>query len=291
MNSMTGFGAATAPLGGSSIRVEIGGVNRKQAEIAVALPRAWAALETTVRDIVAAAVSRGRVNVSLTLQQTPGAAGSLALNRDKLAALTATLAEAESTLGRSIDTSLDALLRLGIIAEETETDIPLETVQAAAEPAVREALQAFLKLRAQEGENMKRDLLGRIATLRQFREQLMARAAGVATRHREVLLKRLAEAGLPLPLDDERIIKEIALFADRCDVSEEMTRLESHLNQFEKICDKAEPVGRTLDFLCQEIFRELNTTGSKANDAELAQLVVTAKTELEKIREQVQNIE
>lgn len=291
MNSMTGFGAATAPLGGSSIRIEIGGVNRKQAEIAVALPRAWAALETTVRDIVAAAVSRGRVNVSLTLQQTPGAAGSLALNRDKLAALTTTLAEAENTLGRSIDTSLDALLRLGIIAEETETDIPLETVQAAAEPAVREALQAFLKLRAQEGENMKRDLLGRIATLRQFREQLMARAAGVATRHREVLLKRLAEAGLPLPLDDERIIKEIALFADRCDVSEEMTRLESHLNQFEKICDKAEPVGRTLDFLCQEIFRELNTTGSKANDAELAQLVVTAKTELEKIREQVQNIE
>lgn len=291
MNSMTGFGAATAPLGGSSIRVEIGGVNRKQAEIAVALPRAWAALETTVRDIVAAAVSRGRVNVSLTLQQAPGAAGSLALNRDKLAALTTTLAEAESTLGRSIDTSLDALLRLGIIAEETETDIPLETVQAAAEPAVREALEAFLKLRAQEGENMKRDLLGRIATLRQFREQLMERAAGVATRHREVLLKRLAEAGLPLPLDDERIIKEIALFADRCDVSEEMTRLESHLNQFEKICDKAEPVGRTLDFLCQEIFRELNTTGSKANDAELAQLVVTAKTELEKIREQVQNIE
>ena len=291
MNSMTGFGAATAPLGGSSIRVEIGGVNRKQAEIAVALPRAWAALETTVRDIVAAAVSRGRVNVSLTLQQTPGAAGSLALNRDKIAALTATLVEAESTLGRSIDTSLDALLRLGIIAEETETDMPLETVQAAAEPAVREALEAFLKLRAQEGENMKRDLLGRIATLRQFREQLMARAAGVATRHREVLLKRLAEAGLPLPLDDERIIKEIALFADRCDVSEEMTRLESHLNQFEKICDKAEPVGRTLDFLCQEIFRELNTTGSKANDAELAQLVVTAKTELEKIREQVQNIE
>lgn len=291
MNSMTGFGAATAPLGGSSIRVEIGGVNRKQAEIAVTLPRAWAALETTVRDIVAAAVSRGRVNVSLTLQQTPGAAGALALNRDKLAALTATLTEAENTLGRSIDTSLDSLLRLGIIAEETETELPLETVQAAAEPAVREALEAFLKLRAQEGENMKRDLLARIATLRGFREQLMARASGVASRHRDLLLKRLAEAGLPLPLDDDRIIKEIALFADKCDVSEEMTRLESHLNQFEKICNKAEPVGRTLDFLCQEIFRELNTTGSKANDAELAQLVVTAKTELEKIREQVQNIE
>lgn len=291
MNSMTGFGAATAPLGGSSIRVEISGVNRKQTEIAVALPRAWAALETTVRDTVATAVSRGRVNVSFTLQSTPGAAGALALNRDKLAALTATLSEAEATLGRSVDTSLDALLRLGIIAEETETDLPLETVEAAAIPALREALEAFVTLRAQEGANMKRDLLARIGTLREFRNQLMERASGVASRHREVLLKRLAESGLPLPADDERIIKEIALFADRCDVSEEMTRLESHLNQFEAICDKSEPVGRTLDFLCQEIFRELNTTGSKANDAELAQLVVTAKTELEKIREQVQNIE
>ena len=291
MNSMTGFGAATAPLGGSTIRVEISGVNRKQAEIAIALPRAWAALETPVRDIVATGISRGRVNVSLTLQQVPGSAGALTLNRDKLAALTATLAEAETSLGRSIDTSLDSLLRLGIIAEETETEIPLETVQAAAEPAVREALAAFIALRGQEGENMKRDLLVRIATLRQFREKLMARASGVAARHREILLKRLAEAGLPLPLDDERIIKEIALFADKCDVSEEMTRLESHLNQFQSICDKPEPVGRTLDFLCQEIFRELNTTGSKANDAELAQLVVSAKTELEKIREQVQNIE
>ena len=291
MNSMTGFGAATAPLGGSSIRVEISGVNRKQTEIAVALPRAWAALETTVRDTVATAVSRGRVNVTFTLQSTPGAAGALALNRDKLAALTATLSEAEASLGRSIDTSLDALLRLGLLAEDTETDLPLETVEAAAVPALREALEAFVTLRAQEGANMKRDLLARIGTLREFRNQLMARAAGVAIRHRDVLLKRLEEAGLPLPLDDERIIKEIALFADRCDVSEEMTRLESHLNQFEKICDKAEPVGRTLDFLCQEIFRELNTTGSKANDAELAQLVVTAKTELEKIREQVQNIE
>ena len=291
MNSMTGFGAATAPLGGSSIRVEISGVNRKQTEIAVALPRAWAALETTVRDTVATAVSRGRVNVTFTLQSTPGAAGALALNRDKLAALTATLSEAEAPLVRSIDTSLAALLRLGIIAEEPETDLPLETVETAAIPALREALEAFVTLRAQEGANMKRDLLARIGTLREFRNQLMARASGVATRHREVLLKRLAESGLPLPADDERIIKEIALFADRCDVSEEMTRLESHLNQFEAICDKSEPVGRPLDFLCQEIFRELNTTGSKANDAELAQLVVTAKTELEKIREQVQNIE
>ena len=291
MNSMTGFGAATAPLNNATIRVEIGGVNRKQTEISVSLPRAWAELESKVRELVAGSVSRGRVNITISLQSGASAAGNLAVNKSRLEALQNCMAEVAATLQRPVEPTLDALLRLGVIAEESDADITPDAAWAAAEPAIREALQAFLTLRAEEGANMRADLLARINTLRQFREQLIARAAGVPARYREQLLKRLEESGLPLPADDERIIKEIALFADKCDVSEEMTRLESHLTQFEKICDKAEPVGRTLDFLCQEIFRELNTTGSKANDAELAQLVVTAKTELEKIREQVQNIE
>lgn len=291
MNSMTGFGAATTPLGKATIRVEIGGVNRKQTEVALALPRAWGELETPVRELVAGSVSRGRVNVTLSLQHPAGESGALTLNKEKLAALQGTLGELNAALGQAPAVTLDALVRLGIVTEETDADIPMEDVSAAALPAVKEALSAFLTLRAEEGENMKRDLLTRIGTLRDFREKLAARASGVAARHRDTLMKRLEEAGLPLALDDERIIKEIALFADRCDVTEEMTRLASHLDQFEKICDKTEAVGRTLDFMCQEIFRELNTTGSKANDAELAQLVVTAKTELEKIREQVQNIE
>lgn len=291
MNSMTGFGAATAPLGGSSLRVEISGVNRKQAEIAIAIPRAWTALETEVREHIAKAVSRGRVNVSITLQRPADTPAPLCIDRARLQALANSIQEMTDVLGRPVDTTLDALIRLGIVAEETENNLAEEEVHAALLPTVEEALQAFLSLRGQEGANMKRDLLTRIDTLRQYRQELAERSAGVALRHREVLLKRLEESGLPLPADDERIIKEIALFADRCDVSEEMTRLESHLNQFVLICDKTEPVGRTLDFLCQEIFRELNTTGSKANDAQLAQIVVSAKTELEKIREQVQNIE
>ena len=288
---MTGFGAATAPLNNASVRVEIGGVNRKQTEIAISLPRAWAELETRVREIVAGCVSRGRVNVTISLQAATAAAGNLSVNTAKLAALQACTAEVSAATGKSVELTLDALLRLGIIGEETEADITPEAAWTAAEPAVREALDAFLALRAQEGANMRSDLLRRIGTLREYREQLIERAAGVPARYREQLLKRLEESGLPIPADDDRIIKEIALFADRCDVSEETTRLLSHLDQFEKICDKPEAVGRTLDFLCQEIFRELNTTGSKANDAALAQLVVSAKTELEKIREQVQNIE
>ncbi len=291
MNSMTGFGAATAPLRNASLRVEIGGVNRKQTEISISLPRAWGELETRVRELVAGCVSRGRVNITISLQAASSGSGSLAVNKAKLAALQACTAEVATAIGKNVELTLESLLRLGIIGEETEADISAENAWAAAEPAIREALDAFLALRAQEGANMRADLLRRIATLRNYREQLIARAAGVPARYREQLLKRLEESGLPIPADDERIIKEIALFADRCDVSEETTRLASHLDQFEKICDKPEAVGRTLDFLCQEIFRELNTTGSKANDAELAQLVVSAKTELEKIREQVQNIE
>lgn len=288
---MTGFGAATAPLNNANIRVEIGGVNRKQTEISISLPRAWAELESQVRELVAGTVSRGRVNVTISLQTAGSGSGNIAVNKAKLAALQQCIAEVADTLQKPVEPTLDALVRLGVIAEENEADITPETAWASTEPAVREALQAFLTLRAEEGANLRTDLLARINTLREYREQLIARASGVPTRYREQLLKRLEESGLPLPADDERIIKEIALFADRCDVSEETTRLASHLDQFERICDKQEAVGRTLDFLCQEIFRELNTTGSKANDAELAQLVVTAKTELEKIREQVQNVE
>ena len=291
MNSMTGFGAASAPLNNANLRVEISGVNRKQTEIAIAIPRAWTELEQRVRDLVAGAVSRGRVNITISLQTTAGGSGNLSVHESKLAALRDTLATVGGTLGQPVQVSLDALVRLGVLAEETEADIPVETAWETAEPAIHEALSAFLTLRAQEGENLRQDLLSRIATLRSFRQDIVERASGVTLRHRDILMKRLEESGPPLPLDDERLIKEIALFADKCDVTEETTRLASHLDQFEAICAKPEAVGRTLDFLCQEIFRELNTTGSKANDATLAQIIVSAKTELEKIREQVQNVE
>lgn len=292
MNSMTGFGAAAAPLHQSSLRVEIGGVNRKQTEVAISLPRTWSELETRVRECVAGCVSRGRVNVTISLQNCAASiGGNLSLNEAKLQALQQTLGPISTTLGQEVQLSLDSLMRLGVLTEETEADIPPEAAWEAAQPALHEALSAFLTLRAQEGAKLKADLLTRISTLRGLREEIIARASGVTQRHREALMKRLEEAGLPLALDDERIIKEIALFADKCDVTEEVTRLASHLDQFELICNKSEAVGRTLDFLCQEIFRELNTTGSKANDAALAQIIVTAKTELEKIREQVQNVE
>jgi uncharacterized protein (TIGR00255 family) len=146
-------------------------------------------------------------------------------------------------------------------------------------------------MRSSEGEHLKADFISRLNTLILFSQKIAAEAPARPVRQRELLAKRLRDAGLDLDLADERVAKEIALFADRCDVSEEITRLESHFAKFREYLDAAEPPGRALDFLCQELFREFNTIGSKANDASIAQTIVEAKTELEKIREQVQNIE
>lgn len=291
MNSMTGFGAASAPLKGASLRIEISSVNRKQAEVVVSTPRAWSELESRVREYVNARVSRGRISVAINMVASEDNSRSLALHADKLRELTARLKEVQEATGHDVPPTLDGLLRLGIITEETEADMPLEEVWENIQPVLAEAVQAFLAMREREGGQLCADLLRRLERIRVLRDQISELAPSVVQRYREALLKRLADADLPLPAEDERIVKEIALFADKCDVSEELTRLTSHIYQFEQLCHAPKAVGRTLDFLCQEIFRELNTTGSKANSADLAQLVVSAKTELEKIREQVQNVE
>lgn len=293
MKSMTGFGAASAPWQRQTLRVEIGGVNRKQAEIAVSLPRAWGALEPRVRALVAGAVSRGRVNVSVTVQSPEGgvSSGELVLHEELLAELQRHLTRLAFLGASTSPLTVEGLLRAGVLEMREQGAPDPEEAWPELEKLVRRALEDFNAMRVREGETLRRDLLDKTGLLRTLRVRMAEQAAGVPAKYRETLMKRLAEAGLPVALEDERLLKEIALFADRCDVSEESVRLASHLDQFEALCAEDEPVGRPLDFLCQEIFRELNTTGSKANDAGLAQLVVTAKTELEKIREQVQNIE
>ena len=293
MNSMTGFGAASATLRNLTLSVEISGVNRKQTEIIVNLPRNFSDLEPRVRETAAAAVVRGRVSISVSLAESKTAGtDSLTLHTDKFHALCQLADQLRSSSHHEVSLSMDTLVRLGIVTNSVDEPIPSDEVwESALKDALHRALHAFREMRAREGKNLREDLLHRVDTLCGMREDMMRQAADVPRHYRDQLLKRLKEQELPIELHDERIIKEIALFADRCDVSEEMTRLASHLEQFRSLCRSEESVGRTLDFLCQEIFRELNTTGSKANHAELAQTVVFAKTELEKIREQVQNVE
>lgn len=288
---MTGFGRGEARGEGVTWNVECGSVNRKQLEVAVNLPRELAELENAVRTEVATAVSRGRINVAVRREAASAQADAVRIDH----ALAAHYFHAMHTLALKLDIppeiSLTDITRMPGVVTQAQTEIATED----AWPPVQEALTAALKqlnaMRAAEGVSLRADIESRLRLIESLLESIRVKAATVPEHQRKLLRQRLEDAGLPLPLDDERLIKEIALFADRTDISEELTRAASHVKQFRAYLDADAPAGRSLDFLLQEFFREFNTMGSKCNNAEIAHHVVTAKTELEKIREQVQNAE
>jgi uncharacterized protein (TIGR00255 family) len=291
MKSMTGFGRGEARGEGVTWSVECGSVNRKQLEVAVNLPRELAELENAVRTEVATAVSRGRINVAVRREAASAQADAVRIDH----ALAAHYFHAMHTLALKLDIppeiSLTDITRMPGVVTQAQTEIATED----AWPPVQEALTAALKqlnaMRAAEGVSLRADIESRLRLIESLLESIRVKAATVPEHQRKLLRQRLEDAGLPLPLEDERLIKEIALFADRTDISEELTRAASHVKQFRAYLDADAPAGRSLDFLLQEFFREFNTMGSKCNNAEIAHHVVTAKTELEKIREQVQNAE
>ena len=277
MNSMTGFGRDAAQTDRYNILVEISGVNRKQTEIAVNVPRGYAEWDASVRSIVQGAVSRGRVGVSISVERLEEADGSLQLDEQKLASLAELLNRASDLTGQPLPLQASDLLRLDIVTSAAEASLSPEEAWPMVEKALKAALKDFISMRAAEGANLKADVLGKLDVLEQFRLRIAEHAPSVPVRLREAMLKRLADADLSVSADDERIIREVALFADKCDISEEITRLSSHFDQFRTLCGSSAPAGRPLDFLCQEIFREFNTIGSKANDSTLAHLVVAAE--------------
>ncbi len=291
MNSMTGFGRGEARQGDRLWQVECASVNRKQLEVVVNLPRDLSTLEGEVRNRVATACSRGRVQVSIKRQDGEVATDLPQIREAAIEHYLARLFSLAGRLGISAEISISELLRLpGVLGVEAEEANPEE-----AWPAIREALDAALSqwqhMRATEGAHLREEIEGRLATIEALLGRIAEKAPQVPELQRAALRQRLEQAGLPLPLDDERLLKEIALFADRTDVSEELARAASHLKQFRTYLASGEPIGRSLDFLLQEFFREFNTMGSKCNHAGIAHDVVNAKTELEKIREQVQNLE
>ena len=291
MKSMTGFGCGEALNDDLIYRVEVASVNRKQADIVVNLPRELSALDSRIRKQISEVVSRGRINVGISLKSSEAKGGSLSINLPLAEEYSAAIAKLEEHLGlNGLVSRFDpgrapGVIQLGETLPEPEDAWPF------VEKALKESLSKLLEMRSTEGAHLKSDLESRLATLKGFLQQIAEQAPSVVQRYRKNLIKRLDSAGIELNLDDERLIKEIGLFADRCDISEEITRLESHFAQCHKYFTRDEAVGRPLDFLIQEMGREINTIGSKANDASIAQIIVESKTELEKIREQIQNIE
>ncbi|MGB2266676.1 MAG: YicC/YloC family endoribonuclease [Akkermansiaceae bacterium] len=288
---MTGFGRAEHATKNTVARVEASSVNRKQGEVVIQLPRAHAELEASLRKDVMERLSRGRVHVSIQIEKPDGVTGAMRINTSLARALETAFGQLSEAIDREVKPSSADFLRVSDILQFDDETVNTDHALEAIKPALETALDQMIAMRAQEGKHLQDDIEARIATLEAAAGEIATHAPSVLLRHRENLHRRLTESGLEINLEDERIIKEIALFADRCDITEEITRLESHFEKFRSLLAADEPVGRPLDFLCQELNREFNTIGSKANDATLAQLIVHAKTELEKIREQVQNIE
>jgi len=290
MNSMTGYGRATAPLGSYTLTVQVNSVNRKTLDLMVALPHDWESLEPEVAATVRQAVVRGKVHVDVEL--TGGAAAAeAAWNEEGVTQTLTRLRALAAKQGVPFKASAELLWQIAS-AERQPRQFP--TV-AAGQPVVmtvlKDALQGFVAMRATEGTALQADLLARISSLKRQVETIAARAPLVPGLYRDQLLKRLREAGLALDTGDERVLKEIALFADRCDLSEELTRLRSHLEQFDQLLRSEGEIGRKAEFILQEISRESHTVGSKANDLTIAKAVIEFKNELERVREQIANIE
>jgi uncharacterized protein (TIGR00255 family) len=287
---MTGYGRGQSGAGGTQFSVELNSVNRKQSDVTVSLPRELAELEPRVRDAINSRISRGRMNVVVAYHNGSSSAKPAI---DSVLARTyyQSMLELQKELKASGEISIDTVLRAPGVLRVSEEQISPEASWKHIEEALNQALDELVKMREKEGKHLAKDLIKRLKLVRQSLRKIRQLQPGVIRKYRQALHDRIGRAGIEVPLDDERLVKELIFFADKSEISEEITRLESHFAQFAHSLRKNEPVGRTLDFMTQEIYREFNTLGAKANDVEISQLVVICKAEMEKIREQIQNIE
>jgi uncharacterized protein (TIGR00255 family) len=292
---MTGFGRGAASDERYHVTVEIKCVNHRYSDLSFRLPRDLGRLEEPLRRLVKETVRRGRVDLYLTVADAPQAARAVvvdvALARGYLDALRALC----SDLDLRDEVRLDHLLRASDVLRAPAVEAATDALDALAVAAAEQALAAVLSMREREGRALRADLDHRLGRLLELRSLIAARAQGLVPLWRERLLARATEllAGREVALDPGRLEQEVAVYADRSDVSEELVRWQSHIQQMAAALDASgeEPVGRRLDFLCQEALREVNTVGSKALDSEIASCIIAAKEELERVREQLQNIE
>jgi uncharacterized protein (TIGR00255 family) len=287
---MTGFGAGRGASGGEEIDVEIRSVNHKFCEVKVRVPRELAALELDAARGVKERLARGGVEVAI---RRPGPAGGLAPRVDVALAESYARAFAEigARLGLAGKVTLAEILAADGVVRLEERAVDLDAAREALRRALAAGLDALVAMRAREGEALGRDLSGRLDTVEELVARIAALVPAAIEQHRARLAERVQELVRGVMVDPARLAMEVALLADRTDVTEETTRLRSHLAQVRALLAGAEPAGRKLDFLVQELHREVNTIGSKSQSAEIAVAVVELKAEIERMREQVQNVE
>ena len=291
MYSMTGYGRGTAASDGRSVTVELKSVNHRFLDISMRLPRSLTFLEDIFRGELNDALSRGHIDIYINYLNSREDARTVTINAPLIAAYAKAAREANESVGLRDDLTLSSCLRLPEVVEVTEADENTEAVAALAREAVRTAISGLREMRLAEGERLRKDFLMRADTVLSLTEKIAGRAPFVVTEYRDKLNARIEQMLKDTEVDKARLATEVALFADRASIDEEIVRLRSHVAELKLLLDAEEPAGRKLDFVVQEMNREFNTIGSKANDAELTGYVLLGKAEVEKIREQVQNIE
>ena len=289
--SMTGYGRAGALLHGRDIKVELRSVNARFFEYSSRLPRSCAFLEDKLKKLVASKVSRGKVELNLSIQTVTAADTVVTVNWQLAQGYRAALNAMSERMDLKNDVTAGMLARFPDVLTQTAAPTDEEELWQDVQSVAEQAIEAFVAMRATEGEKLKEDVASRLNTVESLVAQIEQNSAGRVQAYSDKLYARLQELLGDRNIDEARLVTEAAIFADKTAIDEETVRLHSHVAQFREILQLEEPIGRKLDFLTQELNREANTIGSKCQDAALTRLVVTLKSEIEKIREQIQNIE
>lgn len=291
IKSMTGYGRAQQLIDGRDITVEIKSVNHRFFEFSARVPRAYGYLEEKLKTYTQTQISRGKVEVGVTIVTIEGTNANVEINSELAKSYVGALRDTGEKLGLEDDITLSVLSRFSDIFAVRKTVEDEEIIWSAVKTVADQALEKFVAMRAVEGGRLKADLHNRLDNIERLVEIVKERSPKTVEEYRQRLYDKMCEILADKQIDDARILTEAAIFADRVAVDEETVRLSSHIAQFRDILTHEEPIGRKLDFLVQEINRETNTIGSKAQDVAIAKVVVDIKSDVEKIREQIQNIE
>tara|TARA_R100000027_G_scaffold59418_1_gene49734 strand:- start:917 stop:1789 length:873 start_codon:yes stop_codon:yes gene_type:complete len=290
MNSMTGYGSGTAGSDQYFVEAELHSVNQRGLQFQVHAPREWGSLDTEIGKWLRNEVARGKVSIQLRVSRGSESDGATA-NWDEMDRRIGLLRQSMKRYEIGGPISSDVLYRILSDSEREGSAPEWDSIRDTTYAALNEACNAMKAMRAEEGERLRKEFVLRTDLLRQHLESITTLDQGRTVHHRDALLARLRQMNLDLDLSDERVAKEVAFLADRGDISEEITRVDSHLKALADAANSKEPSGRKIEFILQELHREFNTVGSKANLSELSAVVIEAKQELEKLREQAANVE
>ena len=288
---MTGFGRAEVVTDERKITIELKSVNHRYLDLSIKMPKKLSFLEGNIRNLMKTYIQRGKVDVYITYEDYTMNQGTLKYNRELAAEYLTYLKQMQQDFGLDYDIKVSTLSRYPDVLTMEEQNLDEDVLWGFLEPPLREACEKFVKTREQEGRNLERDLLEKLDGLDEKVNRVQARSPEVVSAYRTKLEAKVAELLEDTQIDDNRIAAEVILFSDKICNDEETVRLHSHIKNMKKIIGEREGIGRKLDFMAQEMNREANTILSKSSDLEISNIAIDLKTEIEKIREQIQNVE